>query len=368
MTRERFNTLIADPLEIEELDGSELTVLSESYPWCQSGHVLLSVLGHKQHAPSFNDRLKRAAVHTVDREVLFNLMMRPTLESTVKAFEHRVEDEPDEDKNVTPVDPNETSEPQNSDVSVAGSTEQEVTEKEEKRLRAINLDELQREIVVEAISSTIKKEVEEVEEQDSEKDLPKSGESPDEVGSADSAKSQSVVGNERATDEVTPLASEGLSQPGADVEALELKATESGEVEVRHSAYASWLLAHSKQAKPADAPNLSRASVQSTRVESEPSDPKTKQLSLIDRFIESDPKITPGKAELFSTENLAKMSLVEDEEFVTETMAVIYARQGNMKKALKAYKLLSLKYPEKSIYFANQIKKLRSDGDISKKQ
>jgi len=40
-------------------------------------------------------------------------------------------------------------------------------------------------------------------------------------------------------------------------------------------------------------------------------------------------------------------------------MAKIYANQGAANKAIKAYKLLSLKYPEKSIYFANQIKKLQ---------
>jgi hypothetical protein len=41
-------------------------------------------------------------------------------------------------------------------------------------------------------------------------------------------------------------------------------------------------------------------------------------------------------------------------------MAKLYAQQGQMGRARKAYKLLALKYPEKSVYFAAQLKKLRN--------
>ena len=44
--------------------------------------------------------------------------------------------------------------------------------------------------------------------------------------------------------------------------------------------------------------------------------------------------------------------------WMTETLAKIYEEQKNYDKAIRAYRILSLKYPEKSAYFARQIKTL----------
>lgn len=74
---------------------------------------------------------------------------------------------------------------------------------------------------------------------------------------------------------------------------------------------------------------------------------------IIDKFIQESPQISPVKTAFFSPSQMGKMSLVEDESFVTETLAKIYERQGDFKKAAKAYKNLGLKFPEKSIYFAD---------------
>ena len=48
-----------------------------------------------------------------------------------------------------------------------------------------------------------------------------------------------------------------------------------------------------------------------------------------------------------------------NEDFVTETLASIYAQQGYYKKAVQIFEKLSLKYPEKSTYFAAQIEKVK---------
>lgn len=86
----------------------------------------------------------------------------------------------------------------------------------------------------------------------------------------------------------------------------------------------------------------------------------THQQDLIDRFIRLEPKITPGKAAEFDTINMAKESLEEDLDFVTETMAKLLAHQGKIEKAKKAYKKLIEQHPEKSVYFAAQLKNLNT--------
>lgn len=83
--------------------------------------------------------------------------------------------------------------------------------------------------------------------------------------------------------------------------------------------------------------------------------------ALIDAFLaKGDVKIGPIRDALESTEEWAKQGLVEDPSLVTETMAKLYAQQGQIGRARKAFKLLALKYPEKSVYFAAQLKKLRN--------
>ena len=83
--------------------------------------------------------------------------------------------------------------------------------------------------------------------------------------------------------------------------------------------------------------------------------------ALIDAFLaKGDVRIGPVRDSLETTEEWAAQGLVEDPSLVTETMAKLYAQQGQISRARKAYKLLALKYPEKSVYFAAQLKKLRN--------
>ncbi len=83
--------------------------------------------------------------------------------------------------------------------------------------------------------------------------------------------------------------------------------------------------------------------------------------ALIDAFLaKGEVKMGPIRDASESTEEWAQRGLVEDPSLVTETMAKLYAQQGQMSRARKAYKLLALKYPAKSVYFAAQLKRLRN--------
>ncbi|MEN3324921.1 hypothetical protein VP395_14370 [Mariniflexile soesokkakense] len=82
---------------------------------------------------------------------------------------------------------------------------------------------------------------------------------------------------------------------------------------------------------------------------------KLKKFELIEEFINKNPKINPTTF-LPSKVNLAEAQMIQPEALMTETLARIYVEQKNYKKAIQSYKILSLKYPEKSSFFANQIK------------
>ena len=58
--------------------------------------------------------------------------------------------------------------------------------------------------------------------------------------------------------------------------------------------------------------------------------------------------------------NYSESSLIEDEDIVSETLAIIYAEQGYSGKATKMLKKLSLIFPEKSSIFASQIEMIRN--------
>ncbi len=87
--------------------------------------------------------------------------------------------------------------------------------------------------------------------------------------------------------------------------------------------------------------------------------PKKKKISsdLIDKFIENTPKIAPLK-KVENQINLAKLNNTDPNDLMTETLAKVYLVQHNYKKAIQAYKILSLKNPEKSGFFADQIRKI----------
>jgi len=51
-------------------------------------------------------------------------------------------------------------------------------------------------------------------------------------------------------------------------------------------------------------------------------------------------------------------SSFDNDDLMTETLAGIYIKQGHYTKAINIFEKLSLKYPEKSVYFAQQIKKV----------
>jgi hypothetical protein len=86
---------------------------------------------------------------------------------------------------------------------------------------------------------------------------------------------------------------------------------------------------------------------------------KMSESDLIDIFIMTNPRIEPRKEKTNApVEDVSVSSVEEKGGFVTETLASIYLSQGYYSKAIDIYRKLSLKFPEKSSYFASLIEKV----------
>jgi hypothetical protein len=86
-------------------------------------------------------------------------------------------------------------------------------------------------------------------------------------------------------------------------------------------------------------------------------DTSNQKESLINQFIQNNPKINPLAKGKTITAPVAQNK--EDSSLMTETLAKVYLEQKKYENAMQAYRILSLKYPEKSGFFADQIKRIQ---------
>ncbi len=86
------------------------------------------------------------------------------------------------------------------------------------------------------------------------------------------------------------------------------------------------------------------------------------KVDLIEQFIKVNPTIQPRTEILTTQYELYELKEEDDhinDEFITETLSRIYLKQGHYQKAIDSFKWLSLKFPEKSVYFAQQIEEIK---------
>ncbi len=319
-----------------------------AYPAFGAGRMLRAKTARESRALAAGARLAEAAVFSSEPGRLFDLLFRSGIEAEIATFARAVEAlEPEVEEAIRlrwhpepesgPGPDADAMAEDSKEASSGSATVQEVP-----KVEVPEEGSLAREVVLGAIERSIEKEIRSLSE-----------------GESEGSVSEETTEEEGPQDPVAPR-----------------QVPEAAPVDVsRLSPLARWAYERSRVtgfASAAEAGGSSEAlrsaarqieQVMATGGEGEgeaTAGQLDQQAALIDLFIRNEPTIGPVRPEIErpAIKELAKESLVEDASLITETMARIYALQGQIGRARRAYKLLALKYPEKSVYFAAQSKKL----------
>ncbi|MFO0385271.1 MAG: hypothetical protein ACK505_00695 [Flavobacteriales bacterium] len=406
MNKARIYEAIENPALLTDLSVGELEALRDAYPWFSAAQVLLAKAYQVKDDHRFTDQLRHAALYCGDRRSLRDFIALETYglgQAAPTAITALVAEAPAEAPAEAEVRPGSQDESfGQEDQARAGELAHTILDDETARVEltaetAVALPHVPMRTYVpeEEQEEQEEKEQKEQKEKEEQEEQPAAGTavSPAITPDTGTAEAEADPGprmvDVRAMDELDKAilaeaisasigleaSEEGLglaeSEPLAEQTVADKKAPISTLAPPEsQDPFAAWLnrrsreIRYSEQTEEQDSPVASRNDPSVSFANPpvlRPEPLKDHQSSLIDRFIRMEPKITPGKSADYDTGNLARESLEEDFGLVTETMAILFARQGKLDRARKVYRRLIELHPEKSVYFAAQLKNLNAN-------
>jgi hypothetical protein len=305
MNRNDFIKIIHDSSVVDRQMTGEVRELLDLFPYFQSAHLLLLKGLHNTSDVRFESQLKQSAIYIADREVLYYLLKKepPSISELSEIFK--------------PVIIND---------SISTDFEQTVIESGKNSQELIN--EIEKNALIAGENS------------DSEFSLnimPHTLLVSEESNEDDSVNIVFLLNDEEEPVEEKVIYMDPSILVSGNEDLLELDLEEAG------SASSDGI-----PVSPGESERMGKSSK------------KLLQAELIEKFIIANPRIEPvrDKSE-HPAEDISKTFSEEKGGFITETLAKIYINQGYYSKAIDIYEKLSLKFPEKSSYFATQIEKVR---------
>ncbi len=352
-----FYDLLNTPQKADLL-SDELQKLVEDYPWFVHGQMLFSKSLQLLNDSNFDEQLHKTSVYTPDREILYNLITIPAVSTeneTSIASPFSIDA-----KGITTVD-------SKTETKITPQESWKQLKEEKIKFRLLDNEAKKKEETGGENSSILK--IVTVDDDLEKSEVNSENISP--VSLEEKHESQRVfdtLEKNIITDAVSRVIEKEVEEQLPEPVSVEEPVTvgnpklEPEEV-IEYSSYTSLILKRAKELqyiKNDDVADFKKNDTLETlgSFDHKEKSLKEKKKKLLDRFIALSPKITRGKLDDYEPVNLGEESLKESDFFITETMARIYAQQGKIGKAKKTYQLLSLKYPEKSVYFAAQIKNL----------